>query len=422
VRALADARFSGPYKEADNLVTEERTMADGRIRDVVVSCEPTWPEVFDRERVQSDIDDMTLPVFKVECQHDLRGNREGRMLKPWNDEIHVITEEEFETVFGVKQPPGHWTEYGAHDWSSTRSDYHACVAAFLSVSAQDSPLPGHFFLHTAMSFAENTQADDVAMRIVKFLAPEIDWDALLNSEHVRKLLEEAANDPDMTRAIERRRKVVAGVVRDRVSKALEARPLAMLHMSHEAKTARNVYQQIYGLPFYACNPGAAGGVEEMNHFMRVDYKTPHAFRPGVNGYTRFHVIVKKRTEVPITMPPPTLESDENAELLRYQFDRWRWRPPTLTERGLIDEQPLKMHDDYGNALMMLFTHFQMEAAPLTKEQRGSKRCPNRTGPKPSKHYLSRSSREPFRRPSGSIKNSSAGKRSGIFMIHTCVLK
>jgi hypothetical protein len=355
-RALVRAIISGPHPAVKGLKTEEVNI-NGRIVDKIVAGTPTWPG-YDLNRCQEDIDTYGLSAFKRECQHELNADTSGLMLKSYNREIHVITWAEFEVVFGQRSIPRHWTRYGAHDWSATRSN--SCLADFLAVSAQDSALPGAFFLYESMSFEEGTQADDVAMRIVKSVAPHVEWDTLLGNELVRAQLEEAAREKDMTRAIERRRQVVAGVVRDRVSEELSARPFAMLHMSHEAKTALNVYRNIYGLPFEPCNPGAAGGVEEMNHFMRVDYDTLHAFRPGVMGYTRFYIIVGKRDRP---------EGDADAELLQYQFERWRWRAPTLTTSGLLVEKSLKQHDDHGNALMMLFVHLRMQSALLTKKQK-----------------------------------------------------
>lgn len=369
LRALTNARFNQPVKAVEGLKTEEVTV-DGRIRDRIISGECTWPG-YGLDRCQQDINDYTLPVFMKECQHDLHSDRTGLMLKAWNPEVHVITWDEFEAVFGQRSIPRHWMRYGTHDWAATRSDYHACVADFLAVSSQNSPLPGCFFLYESMTFEEGTQADDVAMRMVKSIAPRVDWDALLSSEIVRAQLADAAREKDMTKAVARRRQVVAGVVRDRFAEELKQSPFAMLHMSHEAKS-RQIYRQIYGLPFDPCNPGASGGVDELNHFMRVDYNVPHAFREGWMGYTRYYVIVDERTT-------PTDEigedRDRNCEHLRFQFDRWKWRPPTLTEAGLLAEKPLKQHDDHGNAHMMLFVHMRMEAAALTEKERIEEELP-----------------------------------------------
>lgn len=374
LRALVSRITSGPHPALLNFKTEEETVG-GQIIDKITAGVPTWPG-YGKDRCQEDINDYGLPAFKRECQHDLRGDREGLMLKKWNRDIHFITWEEFAAVFGSEAIPRHWTRYGAHDWSATRSDYHACVADFYAVSSQDSALPGCFFLYESMTFPEGTAADDVGMRIVKSVAPHVDWDALLSSEIVRAQLAEAAQEPDMTQAVERRRKVVAGVVKERVESELKARPFAMLHMSHEAKTARNVYRNVYGLPFEPCNPGASEGVEEMNHFQRVDYDTPHPFRPGWMGYARYYVIVRRRLDAPPMMPPATAEADEDARLLDYQFDRWKWRAPTLGEAGLLPEKPLKQQDDHGNVGMMLFKHFRMEAAPLTAKQRIEEALPD----------------------------------------------
>jgi hypothetical protein len=367
-RALVQAIIDGPIKAVEGLVTEERTTADCRIRDVIVAGEPTWPG-YDIERCQEDIDTYGLKAFLRECQHELNADREGAILKPWNEEVHVITWEEFAAVFGQESIPRHWLKFVGHDWAATDNDHHSCVVDFYAVSAQNSRLPGCFFVFESMTFEEATQADDVALRVLKFVAPTVDWEGLQNAELTRnskKLREAEAGG--LREVLKTRRDVVAGIVAKRASEELRADgTYAMWHMSHEAKTQRQVYRNIYGLPFDGCNPGASGGTEEMNHFMRVDYSEPHRFREGFKGFTRFYVIVKSREGL----------GDANKEHLRYHFQRWKWRPATLTEAGLLPEKPLKQWDDHGNAGMMLFKHFRMSAAPLTTKEKTEERMPEK---------------------------------------------
>jgi hypothetical protein len=370
IRALANARQLPVVPAVKGLKTEERTVGN-RIKDFIVAGECTWPG-YGIENCQQDIHDYTLPVFLRECQHVLNADRTGAILKPWNEQVHVITWAEFALVYGQESIPRHWLKFVAHDWAATDSDQHACVVDFYAVSAQNSPLPGCFFLFESMSFDEQTMADDVAERVLRFIAPEVDWKALKNAELTRNSgkLREAERE-SLKAAIEVRRNVVAGVIAEKTAEILKARPsYAMWHMSHEAKSQRQVYRNVYGLPFEPCNPGASGGTEEMNHFMRVDYTEPHRFREGFHGFTRFYVVVRDREGV----------GDDNKEHLRFQFDRWKWRAPTVTEAGLLAEKPLKLHDDHGNAGMMLFKHFRMEAAPLTKGEKREERMPESLRP------------------------------------------
>lgn len=370
IRALANARQRPLVPAVVGLKTEERTVGN-KIKDFIVAGDCTWPG-YGIERCQEDIHDYTLPVFMRECQHVLNADRSGAILKPWNEEVHVITWEEFAAVYGQEFIPRHWLKFVAHDWAATESDQHACVVDFYAVSAQNSPLPGCFFLFESMSFDEQTMADDVAERVLMFVAPEVNWKALKNAELTRNSakLREAERE-SLKSAIETRRDVVAGVVAERAAKILKANSsYAMWHMSHEAKSQRQVYRNVYGLPFEPCNPGASGGTEEMNHFMRVDYTEPHRFREGFFGFTRFYVVVRGRAGT----------GDDNKEHLRFQFDRWKWRAPTVSEAGLLPEKPLKFHDDHGNAGMMLFKHFRMSAAPLTREEKIEERMPETLRP------------------------------------------
>jgi hypothetical protein len=132
-------------------------------------------------------------------------------------------------------------------------------------------------------------------------------------------------------------------------------------MSHEQGTIRKNYRDNYGLHFIACNPGATGGIEQLRRFLRVDYSQPHPFRPGSAGLTGMYFIVDDDQL-------PDGKDDRGLALWREQFPEWSWRQLNLTETGLQQDKPIKVHDDTGNSLMMIMHHFSLAAARLSEAE------------------------------------------------------
>lgn len=367
VPALANAHISGPHPRVLNLRTEQRTV-NGRPRDIVLSGEVTWPGNDSLERVQEDIDTYTLPVFLKECQHELHVDRSGLVLSPWDDQIHVITEEEFQAIFHYPAVPPHWNKEILHDWADSKSAYHANVVLKLAVSSQNEPLPGCLFLYDPMSFEANTQADDVAIRILKSIAPKVevngsmkDWEDVLGAEFARYNLEQYVTNA--TSLIKARRAVLAKILPPIVGPLLRKNNIRRLRMSHEAKDKNNVYRSVYGLPFTGVNPRREGGIEFARHYLRVDPTRRHPFKPGVWGWSQMHVIVPNlKKGYPTVIRPDTLH---DSDLLRYQFSHWRYSPPHLTPNGLLEHGPQKLNDDFGNALQMGMVNGGLLAEPLT---------------------------------------------------------
>lgn len=365
VQALANARISGPHKRVENLVTEQQTI-NGRQRDIVISGDVTWPGNDSLERVQEDIDTVTLIVFMREYQHDLAVDRAGLVLSRWEDRVHVITESQFHSVFGYRAPPAHWNKYVGHDWAKTKSAHHANVCIKVAVSGQNEPLPGCLFLYDAMSFAEGTAADDVAVRILKSITPTVnvrgqekDWDQVLRAELQRDNLDEfVASATDLITA---RRAVLAKLIPKIIAPQIKARHYRQFRMSHEMKDVRNVYRMIYGLPFSGTNPRREGGIEFLNHYLRVDMKRAHPFKDQM-GWSQMYLIVPDEKEgYPLVLRPDTLH---DSDLIRYQFKHWRYSVPHLTATGIVEHGPMKLSDDFGNALMMIFHDNQPMAQPL----------------------------------------------------------
>lgn len=367
VPALANARISGPHPRVLNLKTEKREI-NGRQRDIVLEpCEVTWPGNDSMERVQEDIDTYTLPVFLKECQHELHVDRSGLVLSPWEDRIHVITEDEFFDVFGYHKPPPSWAKEIGNDWAQSKSDFHANVVMKLAVSSQNEPLPGCIFLYDFMSFEPNTQADDVAIRILQSLSPTVNvrgveksWDDVLRAEFERYNLEQYVSSA--TSLIKARRDLLAKVIPPLVGPILQRNNYRRLRMSHEAKDQRNVYRMVYGLPFTGINPRREGGIEFARHYMRVDYDRQHPFK-DMKGWSQLYAIVPNNKKgYPVAVRSGSLH---DSDLLRFQFSHWQYTVPTLTTTGILERGPEKKLDDFGNILQMLMVGGGLVAEPLS---------------------------------------------------------
>lgn len=346
-----------PIPACHNLVTEVALRPSGIVGHNVISCEPTWP-FFDRAAIQNDIDTYGLPSFIAECQHDVEADKSGQVLPQYDEAVHLVNWEEFNALYrlpaGNRTCPRHWRRYVLHDWGA--SEGHACVVLVLAVAAQNSQLPSTVFLERVMSFPASTLAGTVARAVLEWVLQDTQFDPLTYIELA--LLDRATGDPGDALAVATRTKVVEALGR--------LDQYVMWHMDHANKAVRDIYRIVYGLPFQPCNPGRDGGVPQINHYLRTDYNIPHPFRPDAQGLCRFYMLAEGWME---GGKQHWANGDAGLQIVREQLPEWRWRPPQITASGLLDERPLKLYDDVGNALMMGFKHFQLQATPLTADER-----------------------------------------------------
>jgi hypothetical protein len=352
-----------PIPACHNLVTEVATRPNGVVGHNVVSCEPTWP-FFDRDAIQNDIDTYGLPSFMAECMHDVEGDKSGQVLPTYDADTHLVDWEEFNAYYrlpaGNRTCPRHWQRYVLHDWGA--SEGHAAVVLVLAVAAQNSSLAGTVFLERCLSFPASTLAGTVARAVLEWVLQDSQNDP---SSYIElALLDRATGDPGDALAVATRTKVV-----DALSRLDQ---YVMWHMGHDHKAVRDIYRIVYGLPFQPCNPGRDGGVPQINHYLRPDYNTPHPFRPDTPGHCRFYLLAEGWTA---GGQRHWANGDAGLQIVREQIPEWRWRPPQITASGMLDERPLKLYDDVGNALMMGFKHFSMRATPLTQAEETVARIP-----------------------------------------------
>lgn len=373
VRVLTNRVITEPIPAVRNLATKVETVG-GLVKDVFVSGKITW-RGWNPQRVQEEIDTYGLPAFLRECQHEVEQDHEGLAMKHWNDDVHVMSRSQFEATYRTRDIPRSWFKYPFNDWARTKTKYHANVAGIVTVSAQDSPLPGHIFIFCPMSFKAGAEPEDVAIRLLKAIAPipvvngePTSWEHLIKSSLDKQGLETIVSASEL---IDKRRSILAKVLPAIVRPILRAQNYRLFRGSHEREDVRNVMRTVFGLPFQPANPGADGGVDTLNLYTKVDYSQEHQFKPGVKGATNLHLVVE---DGPDGLPPPypdAMRPDElhDDNLFRYQMLNWRFRDPYLTVKGETEGDLLKMNDDFGNGLMMIFYDGVIRPAPLSRQQR-----------------------------------------------------
>ena len=115
--------------------------------------------------------------------------------------------------------------------------------------------------------------------------------------------------------------------------------------------------------------------------MRYDLKEPHIFDPHKLGYSRFHVLCRDDlTKEPVIIngfkvyPPVPFPNVINPDLLhdddlfRYQMCNRSYAEPELTKTGEKIDVFLKLHDDFGQALQMIFYKKLLHNLELTEAE------------------------------------------------------
>ena len=381
-RVLTNRKPAMPIPAVIDLKTEQQTVG-GIIKDVYVSGQPTW-QVWDARRIQDEIDTEGLASFERECQHQVQQDKTGLILYNYDDNVHVISESEFASVYGSVERWLRWRKKPGNDWARTKTDKHANVAGWLTVSDADTKLPNCKFMMYPLSFPADSAPEDVAERLLSCLSPyaydEVTWAEL------RKQVLRRANADVFTSTVAEKiayehgelAKVVSGYARP----LLQSCNVQQGDMSHEMDTVRKLYAHIYGLGMKGVNPRKHGGTEAINRDMRVDYAEEHAFRPGEKGFTRWAMVVPDDKEreyrvvngkpvyrpkaYPMAMHTKDLHDDD---LCRFHFANCRFRPPVLTASGEEIDIPEKIYDDFFNLAQMWEVGSQLTGTSLTMEQR-----------------------------------------------------
>ncbi len=378
VKVLTGRKPTEPIKAVIDFKSEQITNKDGIIQDIFVSGTPTW-NVWDKDRVQLEINRFGLKAFLTECQHEVKKKMDGVILHNYDDDVHVISESEFNAVYGSTAWLS-WRKKLGNDWARTKTDKHANVAAWLTQSPVDTAKPNFSFIRYAMSFPANSAPEDVAERALTCLTPyaydTVTWQALrndiLNRANVRAYAKTVMELQDMERGELKR------VIPKYARPLLQRCNVQQGDMSHEQDTVRKIYSGIYSLIMRPANPGKYGGIDNIISDMRIDKEQPHAFRVGQMGYTQWYIVapddLTREYADGVYMPKPypleiNTETLEDSDLLRFQITNWSMRPAKQTESGETIDEPEKMYDDFCNMLQFFATGAPLSGSSLSTEQR-----------------------------------------------------
>lgn len=361
VRVLTNRKNTKVVPAIRGLKTDVRTV-DGIVKDVIVAGEPTWP-AYSLERAQQDIDAMTLEAFMAECQHEVDQQKSGLVLSNWDERVHIITWSQFARVFKTRHIPRHWTKFVGHDWGNV----HPNVTSVVAISPENSRMPGLHFLYLGQTAKQNSLVDDVALSLIARLWPDVDLSAVKNLDP--EVLASWARDA-VTDILNAPRELATASIKAQVQARVRRDGFRHWCASHEQASNRQIYARCYGLPYSACNPGADGGVKELQRRLLVDYEQDHPFKPGEKGLSGFYAIVDDDQYYRIEDNDLVSEArdDRGLKLWREQFPEWVWRDLALTDLGLQPEKPIKVNDDAGNSLMMIYVHNPRPLA-LTADER-----------------------------------------------------
>lgn len=393
-RVLTNRMPSKPVPAIIGLKTEVRTVK-GIPRDIIIAGEPSWP-YFSLKDCQEEINRFGLPAFLAECQHEVEQSREGLMIKNYDDQVHPISESEFAAVYGSLAVWRTWNKWIFHDWARTKTQFHANVAGFLAISSQGGPLPGMKFIFHPMSFPEASGAEDVAERILKCLSPLApalkDGERPLSWQELRKDVLLRANALRHTDTVKDRlefeHRAMAEIVPKYAKVVLDRNNVRGGTMSHSEDTLRKLYRRCYGINLSPSNPSKFDAVDDINLDFKVDYNEPNPFRPAQMGYSRIFIVCPDDREAQpterivrsggqdrkILVYPPKAAPDvldpvelHDADLMRFQFLNWRTRAPKLGEAGETIDEILKLNDDFGQAIQMLYFKKPFVNVPLSAD-------------------------------------------------------
>lgn len=381
-KVLTNRKPTKPIPAVRNLVTEQRVVND-IVKDVVVSGQPTW-RAWDLQRVQQEIDTMGLPSFLREMQHEVEQSKEGLVHSRYDDNVHAISLSQFEAVYG-KDAWKYWAKVVANDWARTKTKFHANVAAYATVSSQNTPEPGLTFL-MPYSFPADTQPEDVAVRLLSELTPyavnelgrQMTW-ANLVQDAWKRMNEEEHFDSARDR-LDFLGKYYARIIPKYSQPVLERYNVTGAVNSHSEDKVRQMFNEGFGFSFVPANPREHEGIEEIQAAMRVDYTEKHLFKDCM-GYTRWYVICKDDLTAeptivnghtvypPVPYPddlsPDTLHDDD---LFRYQLSNRRYRDPILSATGEAIDHLEKTNDDFPQLLQFIYFRRMLNNLSYSKEE------------------------------------------------------
>ena len=371
VQVLVNRKPTEPIPAVIDLETEQRTdPKTGLIRDYFVSGTSTW-DAWDEQRIQDEIDSEGLPAFLREAQHEVQNIAEGLVLHAFSDDIHVISESEFDAAYGRRDAWKQFHKVPFSDWARTKTERHANIGGYLCTAPQSvKPELAGLQFYVPFSFPANSMPEDVAERFLSELTPyaygnngdRVTWRQLIDDAHLRANAE--THFTTLAERVDYERSHLKRVIPQYSRPVLKTYRVGPGAMSHSEDTVRAVFNDVFGFNFEPSNPrqNPPAHVEDINNSFRVNWNVKHPFREAM-GYTRTFIIAPDDATAdavngiyPPRPYPTVIRPDElhDSELMRFQFANLRFSEPVLSSAGESVDRILKINDDFFQGIQMIY--------------------------------------------------------------------
>ncbi len=378
--------------------------ADGRIRHKILDTAiPTWAGV-DTHQAQKFLNDSGLETFIAEYMNSFAHQQTEKVFSEYTEARHLITWEQFQTLFGTDYIPAHWKAKASADLGYSSESISAWV--FTAASAKNSALPNHYFVYRTLTFeGAHNSIDDQAVKIWEEMFPENRPNGRAHFEATQSFTEY----PELFRLLDtkpRCKSLLANYRYNAKTNAYEDKRIlpAAAHqsletqanfylkqaektfrsqigswwISHEKTGEQKTLAQKYGLPVNKTRHfKAKDGITEANHLLRGDYTRPHPFYSDEmildsdeqpTGLYRlgcpfiFVVCATNQIKAP--------KDDLGHKTFRDHIGSQRWTKVKVTETGLTETVPMKIKSDMGDAFRMFAADYIMpESTELTQQER-----------------------------------------------------
>lgn len=407
---------------------DSKLREDGRIKHTIQPTSlPTWKGL-DIAEAQRFLDDMGLAQFLAEYQNDFSQYRRKHVFL-FDEARHVIPRSAFKEKFGVEYIPPTWNGKASADFGYSGKQGKSLSAwMFNATSPRNTDLPGHYFVHRALSFLDEEIGEQAEKVWEEFFPdPPIgknhfeattnfgEYPALLRAlrtkQRCKRFLAKWHYDEktDKFVATEKRRKEVEDRLPVDASEEVIALHYAArakqdfvsiyesIAISHEKTGEQKTLARQYGLPTQKVKQfGKMAGQVEANELLEGDYTQPHPFfedKPVLDkdgNDTGLWVLGSPYVYFVVDDDQLTAPRDDGGmKILREHLGSQRMTDEKLTEKGYMPAEPEKINSDYGDAFRMWSVDYRLaEAEELTIEEEVKRRLPaNRRFDKKQKYTL-----------------------------------
>lgn len=394
---MAGRIVSGPIPALLNFDNDSyHKNADGTF--TIDKGDPTWPGYFDLKACEAELNAIGPAAFMSECQHITDRPLPGALFREFNETYHVITDSEFiegyrklgvtvnRGIDGRAVMPERFNVGRAEDVGTTQA--HPNVTSWVARPSQVHPLNECVFAHRELVFPETwaSALEEPAPVSLRRVSEEIHR---LEAAALERFYVDVSELDDI-----RRRGLDANIewtMIDRQRVPIYSRVKRSL-ISHEASSEVNTYMM--DLPDrlklawekWDAYGTRMQGIAQIQNYLEIRANINHPFRNYPDGHEKagqplpgcprfFFVVADGQGELYYADGRLQTRAATNAQGM--QRARWEFPQYRLPENasGVEQDKPVKINDDYVDALKALALDFFPPSGPLTVEERVQKELP-----------------------------------------------